>query len=345
MTRLRTILVAVSISACGGGDPIAIDAPVSPPDGRLDTGLAPADADTPPPPPDAAPPAPDANPNAITLDNIDDLTESAVCDWWIRCSLVPDLLACANAFHIEAGTLPQLVAYAAEGRVFFDADAAASCLDALATVPCTYDSGLPEVCGEVFTGPVGDGGLCVVNEECVGDATCVQPACEGECCTGQCTPPLPESSVGEDCSGNPCDDASWCDGAICQPRAAVGQPCTSFDGCVAGAFCRPDGTCGALVDEGAPCDPTIFAPSGGCARYDNWCNPATSTCETRLEAGESCLDAPVDPCLPYAVCDGSACDARPYAGQPCGGFSGACLGDAICETGTCVPPEPAEVCP
>jgi hypothetical protein len=352
--RPTSLLVALALLSCGGAAS-PIDGSISPPDGAVapDALAVPDAAVVDVMPPDAGP---DARVSPVTLENVLALTEEGVCAWWVRCGLIPAGAACADAYHAESGTLPQLVAYAMTGNVLFDAFAADDCLTALDTVPCTRDGDeLPAVCAEVFTGAVGDGGPCTVNEQCIGDSTCVQPPCEGECCVGQCTAPPDEAGIGEDCASAPCIESAWCDhtaagGPECAARAPVGGPCSGFDACHAGAFCDFDwstgtGACEVLAAHGASCDPTVLVPPGGCLGFDDWCNPATSVCERRKEAGLPCGGAPVDPCLAYAVCSGSTCTARPLLGQSCATPGLTCIGDLVCEAGSCAAPDPTEVCP
>jgi hypothetical protein len=346
---MRLLLVAFAlVLGCGGATPPTQDG------GPIDAPYVPEDV-APPPPPDAAgdrdaPPADaapvDADPSQLSLSNLTSRLEASLCAYAVRCGFAPDLATCGEATVPASGVLPTLISYAMMGRLLFDVTAAQACLDAYEVVPCDFDAPVPPVCDDVFTGPVGEGNLCTVDEECVGDATCDQPACEGDCCTGVCVARPAPVSDGEDCAAAPCVPASYCaGGGTCQPRIALGLSCAAApDGCVEGAFCSSGSTCVAYSDEGEACDPA--APfQGGCRRWDNYCSPMTGTCVTRLAPGAACNTDPADRCMPYAICDGSVCVARPSLGDPCTTFGAECLIHLACEAGSCQAPDPSEVCP
>jgi hypothetical protein len=182
---------------------------------------------------------------------------------------------------------------------------------------CTADSCEP-VGGCVNTASVGES--CDDAQICSGPDTCnAEGACQGaaidDCCLGN-----------EDCSQDPCDQAS-CNLATnrCGEAPIV---CDPPDQCTV-SHCAPDA--GSCVDS------AIVCPEAG-----ETCNPNTGICE-----GDRCnqILCPVDqPCNPdTGDCEGDPCNeiVCPEAGETCNPDTGLCEGDPCNEI---VCPEAGETC-
>jgi hypothetical protein len=263
----------------------------------------------------------------VKLTDLADEVHDAQCEWAVRCGVLPNTEACA-ALGTADDEIAQLQASVDAGRLSYDEDKAADCVDAFADASCELFgvSEAAQACEEVFTGLVADGGTCYDDEECVSD-NCQQtdPACDMACCAGTCMPGDPEAQIGEDCSEADCVDGAHCafDSASstfkCEADIAEGQACTG-GGCADGLFCDVTdpqtgaGTCKAPADEGQTCNPQSFF--GACARIDNWCNPATSKCEKRKAPGEAC-DVEIDNCVEYAECQNGTCVGDVAEGAAC----------------------------
>jgi hypothetical protein len=96
-----------------------------------------------------------------------------------------------------------------------------------------------------------------------------------------------------------------------------------------------------VAAEGQPCDPT-----GRIARDSmlDYCDSATLTCVPKIPVGGVCTS--YDSCVAYADCDSTdRCVADARAGASCDEINGSyCLGDLVCNSGTCVFPPAHPVC-
>jgi hypothetical protein len=306
--------------------------------------------------PDAAPVEPDAGPfGAVSLAQLPDALEVAVCGFEVRCGLMPDASSCHAAFDPATTDVAQLAALVESNRLTYDADAAGDCLTSYRDAACDWvDGGIgpAAVCDAVFVGDKAPGVACLVDEECAGSGFCEVQACADGCCPGVCRARPDAVDVGGDCSGAPCDDGLYCrlDAAGTATCAALGAPggvCTAIDGCESGSVCDLDpatgqGTCVHLAAAGAACDPDVAI--GSCAGIDQVCDAATSTCQPRKKDGSCTSSAD---CIEAAACVSGACRVRPGLDEPCGlaATGGDCLGDLECTANLCTAPVAEEVCP
>ena len=135
----------------------------------------------------------------------------------------------------------------AEGRIAFDAAAARSCLDALASNACaTFEPAYryrETYCQSPLVGTISDGAGCVVNEECASGM------CEFEA-------------------------AGPRDVGICRPRVPEGAHCSITESlfCERPFACQADGFCGLGKPAGQSCDYDAEC-------VDDWCEEAPSGTE------------------------------------------------------------------
>lgn len=179
------------------------------------------------------------------------------------------------------------------GDVLYDAEAAATCLNAMEAGSCQdmvadrqYD-----VCQSVFIGTVADGGACEIDEECLSGACELDyETCMGTCATvvaagGACEAWETYCEKGTTCydgicqaytaplgSGDSCDpdaENDWCDwdfycnydSSTCMARGGAGDACDGDDECEHGLSCDygdgENGVCAevAVLDAGDECEP------------------------------------------------------------------------------------------
>jgi hypothetical protein len=273
----------------------------------------------------------------------------ALCGLEVRCGRYPDKNTCAGAVYAEL----QLFADLGSGKIQYDGQAAADCLNAYAQVGCNLSdqantTGVPtQACQAALTGTVADGGACLINEECV-SRSCNLTTCGGAmCCAGVCQTKL---AVGEDCTarGSVCVDDAFCKRTtmpatgICTTKLAAGQACGASDTCAPGLACNTDpatgsGTCGGAPAEGEAC------PAGVCDASGDLCDPTTKTCVARIAVGGDCVSIG---CVSWARCDATAmkCVARAPAGGACG-TSVDCIDSLPCTNGVCVSRPDVPACP
>ncbi len=184
-------------------------------------------------------------------------------------------------------------------------------------------------------------GLCGTCQDRVAvNGTC-EPAqfnCQlGLVCADNCTGP-PENqncggTMGSSCvpvvlDGGACDKEFECASGLacsqghCAPLAGIGEPCVSWPQCAG------DTTCLTQSVGSATCEPNSHSPEGG-------------ACD--LAIGKECTGS--SPCLaPNGMTTSSGnCGPEPVDGQNCT-FSDECLYPAVCDHGTCRPPDDATGC-
>lgn len=285
----------------------------------------------------------------------------ASCGIQTRCAGFPDVATCkaslvSNTAHLVAGVNA--------GRIQYDGNAAAACIDIIGSLGCNLTDtpdNPPVACANTFKGSVLAGGTCYGNEECV-SGECGNMSCpsSGTCCSGTCEDGSPASNpvpAGGDCSraGVTCADGTRCMGssdlgAVCTPGAALGEACaTSGMGgieCLNHGVCLPSssalgGTCAAPPAEGEACD----TMTGQCNSSLDYCDPVAAKCVRKLGPGQPCPYG--TGCVDYAVCASGTCVQEKKLGEICddGQTSAICMGVLQCEGGVCVQPELTGVCP
>jgi hypothetical protein len=266
----------------------------------------------------------------------------AFCTRLVRCGFDPDVAACESAWFSNL----QAVYDVSTGKVIYDADAEARCIDGYASEGCTIstdDVGAAQMhtqaCRAVFTGTVANGGACFSSVECV-SRSCGFAACStATCCAGTCQAQI---AVGGDCSGGAvCVDGTVCredannNVEICVGLIAAGQPCTHTNTsvCASGTTCITDpatgaSSCGRAPAEGQPC------PDGTCDADFDTCDAITEICVRKVAVGGACASSSA--CVPYATCDptSSTCVALALAGAACMQDSD-CLGGLACDNRIC----------
>lgn len=277
----------------------------------------------------------------------------AECERNVRCLRLAaqDVEACVAMAQFSCDA----TAYArgvAEGRLAYDPDAGARCLEGYAAGSCDR---LPAGCDGLFRGLVPPDGGCVLAEDCNADGFCF--VYDGQC-PHRCRRWVER---GERCNSfdracRPPDGCELVDAGVtaCVERRDAGAPCDSYWGCGEGMTCWL-GTCVPLrAGAGEACLTTDYYPA---CDAELFCRqgppPATGeprppgVCELRSGLGGTCApDPPLQPaseaCLPSLRCSGlvttGTCLARAALGERCG-QSGDCQDLLYCDrlTNRCQP--------
>ena len=308
-------------------------------------------------------------PEPVPFERLSAELHQALCTFQVSCGLMADVDSCLRSTCVPSGDLAELQAAIADGRVRYDAAAAAEYLAGLRHMDCTISSmkgalELAPSCARVLEGTVPAGEACPCDRsEC--------PVCEsGVCYEDRCTAVIEPTrgQRGDRCSLpegpcsdlNPlgcdsCGDGLFCDGATCQPELAEGAACERLSYalasdacpgasvCVTSAICTDDapctGTCRIPPAEGETCVPRtpLFCDN----RLATYCSSSSLECERMPLPGEACLDFYENErgrCIGYAECDAQdgpgVCVQRKGPGEACD-FDQQCLGQLVCTTGTC----------
>jgi hypothetical protein len=281
----------------------------------------------------------------IPLEELSRRSEEAICAYAVRCGIFPDVETCQGTIYARL----QVFADVGTGKVLYDGQAAAACVDWYAQRGCAVsdlESPAP-ACALVFTGTLPEGSACLANDQCLSDS-CNRAGCGSDaCCAGTCQLPV---VVGGDCSrdGQVCTSGTFCKSdatgarASCAPRVRSGQSCDSSDVCVAGQFCNIDpltgtGICAAAPRGGEAC------PTGFCGSITDTCDLNTSLCAAKRPIGAPCFTD--RSCVNYARCapETSTCVARVRSGGACS-TTADCIVGLPCQAGTCVSPQDVPAC-
>ena len=247
-------------------------------------------------------------PGSVPLSDLPAELASAQCDIARRCL--------APVFHIffgqedcetrveeqvRQGGFGALEAAVEAGRVTYDAEAAADCLEIVATRDCAEaNQRTIDACEAALGGTVAPGGDCEIDEECAGSRICeVASACPG----------------------------------TCVDRYGAGQACTDNDQCADGLVCsEATMRCIAPAEDGAACGGGVEPQCDGgllCEGEDEDAG-MTGTCSPLGEieertAGQACSPSVGNLCEEGLSCAldalapelGFSCRAMPASGGPC----------------------------
>jgi hypothetical protein len=257
--------------------------------------------------------------DSIALADFSAAHRDALCRHAASCGDIESVDACHKVNPVITSRLdPDLLQAIDMGKSKYDAQNAASCLDALATRSCdvTSQSGRdddPEACRNTFVGTLPAGESCAFDAECI-SASCDAPAsCPMACCLGTCqgdTAPG-HAARGESCEHAFCDASSFCDTAT--QRCVALQPSGGFCGkpaeCQYGLDCGQDTTCASLPKLGDSCH-------GACRDVGTTCSASSGTCVKVALSGQPCV-ASTD-CASVYFCDATKhCSAGLPLGAAC----------------------------
>ncbi|MCA9516746.1 MAG: hypothetical protein KC635_17515, partial [Myxococcales bacterium] len=233
---------------------------------------------------------------------------TSICGWSDRCR---NFASCADwpRYAWSRAVCEAAVAGVADGRLRYDAEAAARCVAAMDDPTCgpvyivladNLGREASGPCSDVFVGLGGDGATCYRDAGFAADGCDADHACTRSSCPGTCAAWAPV--------GTTCDADHEC------------EPTTSF--------CDQTQTCRALRGAGVSCD------------YDYQCQSplrcysteqgGPGKCVSPLGIGDACV-APLD-CFPGLVCVDGACAQESTAG-------GVCRDDGNCPEGLVCRPE------
>ncbi|MDQ3035991.1 MAG: hypothetical protein M3Y87_26540 [Myxococcota bacterium] len=245
-----------------------------------------------------------------------DAFADAICATQVRCASATGHPRSIGECRHSASTIrDSLRPSLGDGRVGFDAAAAAACLDALAAMRCDEHAGYVSlfwnrdlaVCGRAFEPLVPTGGTC--------------------------RPSRRLYEFWQECAGGSyCDEDPDC-GTTCRSRPGPGEPCANEHpsrACTAGWSCG-GGTCGTPCADDAECrsdvDPFAICEGGGCVRVP------------RPAVGEPCGRVPCDTALGLACVDGVCVPSGAAEGEDCSAVL--CAYPLHCAAEVCVRPSAA----
>ena len=262
---------------------------------------------------------------------------NSYCTLAVRCGNRTSIPACLASLDAQrpCNASPGL----RDGRMAFDANAAAACLTALnAGGPCAEVDFTS--CDSVLVGTGTLNSACYDIEDCSNSLYCD----ETNTCPGVCRPRVPAGSGVQ--AGVPCAPGTAPYDSVCALPVPEGQSCaptgveTRNRTCQDGFFCSASRTCVARKGADQPCTSTF----GECAGF-LYCH--NGTCGwLGLEGSQCGLEA----CQFDLSCVDGRCGAYAGLNQPCSPTLARCLSNLVCDTpagmtqGTCKLPQVGTPC-
>jgi len=287
--------------------------------------------------------------DGIPIEDLGDELVGQLCERMVRCGVYADDAACRADFD---PLIDQLVHQVDAGRVAYDGELAAECLEAASGAACDRTAEENRIqlqaCVDALKGTVADGAQCFNDQECISE-DCVVETCTMACCAGTCGRTIVPAAIGAPCPDQECVNGAFCSAAgTCTALLAAGATCNDDDECGYGLLCSgtcvdspdrgqpcPDGVCGGIGDrcgEGGTCV-GLSARGGPCSggfafgecQRPLVCNESTLTCGDPPAIGSPCTFI----CAQGAFCnDTSMCEATRANGA-------ACTGDNECSSRYC----------
>lgn len=245
----------------------------------------------------------DSGPRAVAFADYTSEGMAALCSWAVRCRHAPDDATCMRLLDPRTFDRRRAGDSIRLGRLAYDPDAAGRCLQGGRDAECSAPPFLDPSCGKVFTGLVGENGVCTSPYDCAGGAACREPQCAAGCCVGTCAPPPGPVAP--------------------MPLSPVGGKCNTHDDCVDTAYCEVDGRCHEMPRRAG--DHCLW----GCYFGDLFCEVNSERCTLYAKIGEACGAQAL--CNDsYSFCDGGTCRARPGLGEACDETTRRCVGGMFC---------------
>lgn len=300
-----------------------------------------------------------------------DQVMGAECDFFVRCSYLPDKSTCLAYFNMATSLDNSSLAYSIDqGRMTLNTSNLAPCISAISGRSCDLSvqssATLTASCSSLTVGTISSGGDCIEDGECKSGLECDKGSCTASCCPGVCVTAQPVSQIGGACAGDStCVDSAFCKQTynsttgtitgVCLARAAVGAACSDYGGCVTSARCvgsTGSQTCVVLAKDGASCASSSSA-GVSCANASSYCDPVKGTCQPRLKDNAACSipdagSALAAGCLSFSQCKNGVCKRLPMAGEACSNPDAAVLDECMvvgkCVDGVCQASSPKTLC-
>ncbi|MFL5319647.1 MAG: hypothetical protein ACJ790_08305 [Myxococcaceae bacterium] len=279
---------------------------------------------------------------SVSLDQFCQGYAQDYCDALIRCGQMDPNFRQGCYTFLERYQCASLKSSVTRGGSTFDAQKAATCLQAYGAALATSCNTSPSVsdpsCQDLVKPAAGPGQICTAQSDCSDQNT----ACSGQGCNTTCQP---WGGLNQVCRYGSCSQGFWCDSAsdTCKAPQQIGSNCSSGSTqnpqCVDTAYCdTTQGKCVALPGQGGTCRPGT--PT--CAT-NLYCS-SNNTCQPFLALDAGCNGS--DPsCGPTRYCPfvngGYHCAPRHDVNGTCASYR-ECLTTLRCTTtgstaGTCQP--------
>lgn len=215
----------------------------------------------------------------VTFDTFPDQTGGAICDLIFKCcddterpQILPFLGApnattageCATGYAntIKADEdFQKTQASIDAGRIVYNAELAATCINALKSSSCTgFENALDDdQCNAIMVGQVAAGGTCTIDDDCANDGNCAKA--NEEDAEGTCEV---DPALGEACPNGFCADGAYCNNGTCEALKGSGEDCQGFN-CSDGLYCdTTSNTCTAQKAAGEACTSSDQCESFDC---------------------------------------------------------------------------------
>ncbi len=271
--------------------------------------------------------------NYVAITEIDEAYKASQCQHLATCGVFPTRESCqaaqlnsASPFEID----PNVVAAIYAGNIVYNGSAVKACIDAIAVRSCdrTEQSArtISPECSSFFRGTLMAGEGCYVDEECQSQRCSAGGS--GTCSLGNCigdTPPeRSPAPIGDNCSSfSGCVDGAYCDqlSNLCTTLKGNGVSCTLDSECAYGLGCK--GTTGTRMCAALPAIGQACATDGICRDEGTYCDFTADMCKQLGLPNAQCTSS--SQCSPYYPCDFTTspgmCLQGPGVGDMCSGSS------------------------
>jgi len=269
-------------------------------------------------------------PPSLSLSDWSVAHRDAACAREVRCGFYDTVETCQR--QVLPRSILGLAGAIDRGVTRFDGEAAAACVDALATQACGDDH---DPCADVLRGVIADGDTCFLDDECA-SASCSASCDPATCCSGTCAPTITIAVIGGSCADASCAVDAYCTAdQRCASRLPIGAVCDPQGyACATDAYCdQATAHCRALPVSGGPC--ASVGSDLTCLSAGLTCNTLTSRCQPLyVFEGAGCSQG-FEFCAPYLRCDLSTLRCRLHeSGDPCSSDF-YCGVDQFCENQGC----------
>ncbi len=297
------LLMAAQVTACGGDDGDGNNNPVDA-GGSID----------------ATPPDAGLSAEVEALCNTTDGIFIQFFSRFFECNPFFELVfnSTPDAEDFRVVCVESLAPFIDDGTVMVPSDVSA-CTDYIANTSCELFDPDVNPCTSIIVGTVADGDDCDSDDQCAGDAYCMDAVAAADC--GSCTAALADGAA---CDDNEQCIANYCrvDGT-CGAKNDVGGVCTGDDDCRGQLACDTEASLCVSVPPFAvndACDGQEPFEQCGFPISGLYCGSDTNLCRAELDVGGSCDNMNFCHLAQFEWCDAGTCAAPAIAndGEACG---------------------------
>lgn len=281
--------------------------------------------------------------NYVPVNEIEQAYKDAQCEHLALCGVFPTRETCLAAELGSVGQFdvdPNVVAAIYGGHIVYNGSAVKACIDSIAARSCdTTEQSARTVspeCSSFFRGTLMAGEGCYIDEECISQRCSGESGgtCSQGNCIGDTAPVVVPAQIGDSCSSFAgCVTGAYCDQLtnLCTTLKGSGVSCTLASECAYGLGCK--GTTGARTCAALPAIGQACAVDGMCRDEGTYCDVTADMCKQLGLPNAQCTSS--SQCSQYYPCDFTTspgvCKQGAGLGQMCTGGSNCFDAGTFCD--------------